>query len=223
MALFDAEAKDYDLFFGSRLGRQVFKYESKAILRSLCLRNGHTVLDVGCGTGIFTRIFSSKSLSVAAIDESEKMLSQAKSKSELADVEFLNANAENLPFSDAYFDRVLCAFMLEFASNPKKVVTEMIRVLKPGGIMVITTLNSAGAWAKGRVGKGVFANAKFRSPSELLSLIPLGGKATTCIHFAPQTRKCFWLHELIGNMTNSQNGAAVVARFEKSQDWKGVE
>lgn len=216
MAQFDSEAKDYDLFFVSQLGKQVFKYESKAILNNLNLRNGLRILDVGCGTGVFTKLLAQKDLDVKGVDESEKMLSYGKLKPELANVEFVSGSAECLPFPDAHFDRILCAFMLEFAVNPGKVVTEMIRVLKPGGIMVIVTLNSRGVWAKERVGEGVYANAKFRSPSELLSLIPLGGKATTCIHFNPQTRKSFWLVELLGNIRKSQDGAAVVARFEKT-------
>lgn len=222
MALFDGEAKDYDLFFESELGKQVLKYEGRAIQSSLSLRKGQRVLDVGCGTGIFTRLLAQKGLNVTGVDESEKMLSHAKSKSELDGVEFINANAENLPFPDAHFDRVLCAFMLEFASNTLKVVTEMIRVLKPGGIMVIATLNSAGIWAKGRVGEGVYASAKFRTPSELLNLIPLGGSSITCVHFSPQTRKCFWLNEFLGNIRKIQDGAAVVARFVKPDDLRGA-
>lgn len=222
MALFDGEAKDYDLFFESELGKQVLKYESRAIQSSLNLRKGQRVLDVGCGTGIFTKLLAQKGLNVTGVDESEKMLSIAKSKPELAGVEFINDNAEHLSFPDAHFDRVLCAFMLEFSTIPLKVVTEMIRVLKPGGIMIIATLNSAGIWAKGRIGEGVYASAKFRTPSELLDLVQLRGNAFTCVHFSPQTRKCFWLHEFFGNIRKSQNGAAVVAKFVKFEDLRGA-
>lgn len=222
MALFDNEAQNYDLFFESELGKQVLKYEGMTILKSLSLGKGRRVLDVGCGTGIFTRLLAQKGINVTGVDESEKMLSIAKSKPELADVGFINANAEHLPFPDAHFDRVLCAFMIEFACNPLKVITEMIRVLKPGGIMVIATLNSAGIWAKGRVGEGVYASAKFRSPSELVNLVQARGSAVTCIHFSPQTRKCFWLHEMFGNIRKSQDGAVVVARFTKPIDFGGA-
>jgi ubiquinone biosynthesis O-methyltransferase len=222
MTLFDNEAENYDLFFGSELGKQVLRYESRAILGSLCLSKGLSILDVGCGTGIFTKLIAQKGLNVTGVDESEKMLSLAKSKPELANVEFVNANAENLSFADAQFDKVLCAFMLEFAKNPLKVVIEMIRVLKPGGTLVIATLNSQGIWAKGRVGEGVYTNAKFRSPSELLSLIPIVGSAITCVHFSPQTKKYFWLAEMLGNIRKSQDGAAVVARFIKQCNGKGV-
>lgn len=222
MALFDNQAESYDLFFESELGKQILRYESTAILNSLNISKGLSILDVGCGTGIFTRLIAQKGMNVTGVDESEKMLSHAKSKPELAKVKFINTNAENLPFRDAHFDKVLCAFMLEFARNPREAVTEMIRVLKPGGMMVIATLNSEGIWAKGRVGEGVYASAKFRSPSELLSFIPLDGSAITCIHFSPKTRKYFWLTELIGNIRKSQNGATVVARFLKPHDREGA-
>ncbi len=215
MALFDSQASEYDSFFQSPLGKAIFWAEERAIMRMLGARPGLVALDAGCGTGVFTASLVKAGMIVTGIDESEKMLAVAKSKPPLNVVKFIKGNLERLPFEDDSFDRVLCSFVFEFISDPKQIVGELFRVLKPGGVLVIATLNSKGPFAKVREGKGVFANAFFRDKYELLKAVGKKGMATTCVHFGPNAKGLFTLRELWGNLARKDDGAAVVVRFGK--------
>lgn len=100
------------------------------------------VLDVACGTGDMVvellRTRHAASLQVTGVDLSEEMLAIAKRKVESG--EWRVADAEHLPFEDASFDAVTCAFGVRNFVHLEQGLSEMLRVLKPGGRMVILEL-----------------------------------------------------------------------------------
>lgn len=105
------------------------------------------VLDVACGTGDLSIELLKRGYSVTGIDLSEEMLEIAKQKTATANSQFsiLNfqlGNAESLPFLDASFDAVTCAFGIRNFVHLEKGLEEMTRVLKPGGRMVILELST---------------------------------------------------------------------------------
>ncbi|MBT8339527.1 MAG: methyltransferase domain-containing protein [Desulfatitalea sp.] len=102
------------------------------------------VLDVGSGTGILANVLLARGAKkVVCVDFSQYMLDRSKAKLEKMGypsekIEFKQADAENLPFEDNTFDRVVSGMMLGLAVNQEKVVEEMHRVLSPGGQVVIS-------------------------------------------------------------------------------------
>ena len=100
------------------------------------------VLDVACGTGDMVvellRTRYAASLQVTGVDLSEEMLAIAKRKAPQA--EYRLADAEHLPFGDASFDAVICAFGVRNFVHLEQGLKEMVRVLKPGGRMAILEL-----------------------------------------------------------------------------------
>ena len=100
------------------------------------------VLDVACGTGDMVvellRTRHAASLQVTGVDLSEEMLAIAKRKAPQA--EYRLADAEHLPFGDASFDAVTCAFGIRNFVHLEQGLVEMVRVLKPGGRMAILEL-----------------------------------------------------------------------------------
>ena len=100
------------------------------------------VLDVACGTGDMVvellRTRHAASLQVTGVDLSEEMLAIAKRKAPQA--EYRLADAEHLPFGDASFDAVTCAFGVRNFVHLEAGLKEMLRVLKPGGCMVVLEL-----------------------------------------------------------------------------------
>jgi len=101
--------------------------------------NGKDVLDVGCGTGVFTREalnIVGAAGTVTGADLSESMLSVAREICPTG--RFERCDVINLPFADASFDAVVASFILMFVSEPARGVSEMIRVLRPGGRMALS-------------------------------------------------------------------------------------
>ena len=102
---------------------------------------GHDVLDVACGTGVVAITAARKRAKVTGIDLTPQLLEQAGHNSRIAEVQvdWREADVENLPFSDGCFDVVLSQFGHIFAPRPAVTVAEMLRVLKPGGTIAFST------------------------------------------------------------------------------------
>ena len=99
--------------------------------------HGH-VLDVACGTGDMAVELLRHGCSVTGVDLSEEMMAIAKQKAPQA--EYRLADVERLPFGNASFDAVTCAFGVRNFVHLEQGISEMLRVLKPGGRMVILEL-----------------------------------------------------------------------------------
>lgn len=108
----------------------------------LDLRPGCTVIDIGCGPGNFTGWFGTRvapdGLAVG-LDASPAMLRRAVADNSGPGVAYLRGDAENLPFTDAVADAVSCLAALYLINDPSRAIGELIRVLKPGGRVVILT------------------------------------------------------------------------------------
>jgi SAM-dependent methyltransferase len=103
------------------------------------------VLDVACGTGLFTRSIAKKARLVYGVDISKGMLEQAvkyRNKENLSNIRFARAKAENLPFPDSYFDGLTCCGALHLFADTMQALMEMSRVMKhESRIAVMTFVN----------------------------------------------------------------------------------
>lgn len=105
--------------------------------------SGKEVVDIGCGTGILSLLALKEGASkVTCGDLSEYMLSQCRNKItaqgyESSQVDFRIVDAEDLPFNDNSFDIAFSSMVLGLVPNQSKVITEMGRVIRPGGVIGI--------------------------------------------------------------------------------------
>lgn len=138
---------------------------------------GARLLDVGCGTGHWSRFFASLGYAVAALDLSRAMVKVARSRSPL-DCAFLAADACAIPFEDASFDVVAAMATIEFVCNPSEALHEMSRCLRHGGKLIIGTLNRLASLNRERVAEGCepYASARLYSPDDLLKFLRPFGK-----------------------------------------------
>ncbi len=142
-AMFDNIAGKYD-FLNRFLSLGIDQYWRKKTLQELCAgRDNAKVLDIATGTGDLAIMLSSKDPKVKIIgaDISEKMLEIGRQKIQKAkleaQIEFVKADSEALPFQDEQFDGVMVAFGVRNYEDLLQGLTEMKRVLKPGGKMVV--------------------------------------------------------------------------------------
>lgn len=105
------------------------------------INEGDCVLDVACGTGVVALCMARVGAEVAGLDLTPALLARAAENAALANVtvEFREGDVENLPFNDASFDHVVSQFGHMFGPRPAITVSEMLRVLKPGGIIAFST------------------------------------------------------------------------------------
>jgi ubiquinone/menaquinone biosynthesis C-methylase UbiE len=103
---------------------------------------GSKVLEAGCGVGAQTRILAKMSpdARITSLDISEESISKAKRLIEserISNVRFHRASILGMPFPDECFDHVFICFVLEHLEDPPKALSEIKRVLKPGGSITV--------------------------------------------------------------------------------------
>jgi ubiquinone/menaquinone biosynthesis C-methylase UbiE len=98
---------------------------------------GMSVLDVGCGPGYVSAAAAERGAVPIGMDFSREMIGIAKEM--FPQIEFREGDAQNLPFAEASFDRVLANFALLHLATPERACAEACRVLKPGGRFGFTT------------------------------------------------------------------------------------
>jgi len=125
-----SNSEGYDLAMGrwSRLVGEQF-------LDWLQLPSGLRWLDVGCGTGAFTELLLRRCgpAKVSAIDPLEDQIALAREKNQSDCINYRQGDAGSMPYEDAQFDVAVMALVAQFLPDPPKAMSEICRVVKPGG------------------------------------------------------------------------------------------
>ena len=130
-------------------------------LRNFGLQPGETVVDLGCGTGILTRALLAElgpRGRVHAVDIAPNMLEKARLKTSDDRVAFIEAHAAALPLADRSIDRVVCYSTWPHITDVSGALTELHRVLQPGGMLHIwhtasrATINGIHSGVGGSIG-----------------------------------------------------------------------
>lgn len=144
---------------------------------------GRRVLDVGCGGGLLAEELARLGLRVTGVDPSLPSLRTARLHADAAAlaIEYLVGAGEALPVADESFDVVVCCDVLEHVTDVERVVAEISRALRPGGLFVYDTINRTIAsrlvvidllqgWRRTRVAPpNLHAWDRFVTPAELFA------------------------------------------------------
>ncbi|MDH5689847.1 MAG: class I SAM-dependent methyltransferase [Candidatus Bathyarchaeota archaeon] len=110
--------------------------KSGLILKKLSPQRGEILLDLGCGNGRYSKIFSLRGVSVAGLDISKLALDLAKKQH--VHCNLVLGTAEKLPFKDGVFDKVFAMDVLEHVQNDFECLNGIIRIIKNGGVIFVS-------------------------------------------------------------------------------------
>ena len=148
--VFDQWPDRYDRWFQTPIGKLIKTYETELILEMLRPSKGELILDAGCGTGVFTKDFIIAGAKVVGLELSFPMLARAGEKLSGTPFLMIQGDMKKLPFADHVFDKAVSVTAIEFIKDARDAVDELFRVTKPGGLIVVATLNSLSPWAERR-------------------------------------------------------------------------
>ena len=132
--VYTSYAKIYDRIFG-----KVFHEGRQSVIRNLDVQPDEEILEVGVGTGLALPMYP-RHCRIVGIDFSEGMLDQAKQRAaeyRMDHVQLHRMDAGAMEFKDDSFDTVVAAYVVTAVPDYRKVVSEMIRVCRPGGRIIM--------------------------------------------------------------------------------------
>ena len=133
----DNVAGAYDIFVNV-INRKTHQ-KLKKIVSSL-IEPDNTVLECACGTGLLSAVIAPKCRQLTATDYSEKMLNKAKKNCAVfQNITFSKADITALSYPDGSFDKVVAGNVIHLLDNPMTALSELNRVCKDGGMLIIPT------------------------------------------------------------------------------------
>jgi len=132
--------KNRDNHFAKIVNRR--KKYSFSLLDQVLDNNVETVLDVGCGSGVYLKEFMEKGYNVIGMDLSEAMLHKVRESLEHYDGwKLYQGDIEQIPLKDNEVDIIVCMGVLPYLLKDDKAIEELFRVLKPNGYLLISATN----------------------------------------------------------------------------------
>jgi ubiquinone/menaquinone biosynthesis C-methylase UbiE len=139
--------EEFDIWGEYHQHRHEMRYDLVAAAASRACPDGGAVLDLGCGSALVADRMAARPVTYVGADYGGHHISYAKAKHD-ADAKqvatvFTRCDAERLPFADGAFDVVVFSEVIEHLLRPERAVWEVARVLRTGGVLVMTTNNAS--------------------------------------------------------------------------------
>ena len=163
-----ATVAGYEGWYGTA-GRRADRLEKALLKRSLAgFPQATTILEVGCGTGHFTRWFTEQGLQATGLDLSRPMLAET---TRLGGPPCVQGNALALPFLTGTFDLVTLITTLEFLPEPAQALAEALRVARQGLVLGVLNRQSLLGRQLKREGGPIWGVAQFFTPATLINTV----------------------------------------------------
>ncbi|MEQ1715456.1 MAG: methyltransferase domain-containing protein [Hyphomicrobium sp.] len=213
----------YQRWRASELGRMTDRIEAQIVQRMIGPVAGKRVLDVGCGDGELSVRLAQPGAEVTGVDADLRVLAAARNRAAQAGlaIEFIEGDVRQLPISDQTFDIVVAVTVLCFVSDPERAISEITRVLKTGGRLIIGELGRYSLWAVKRRIAGWFGSrtwraASFLSPRQMQRLVANAGliveETRGAIYYPPCNLCAHWLAPFDARISGvTMTGAAFIA------------
>ncbi len=125
------------------IGDISLKDRARYLINNLDAKKGEVVGDFGCGDGYYLHLINSldPEVKLVGVDTDPIVLGNAKSNLMKNKINLIRSDLHKLPFKDSYFDKIILTEVLEHVEDDLKVLKEIYRVLKKGGLLIITVPN----------------------------------------------------------------------------------
>ncbi len=169
-----------------------FKILLPTILNLLGNLRGKSLIDIGCGPGVYSVEFAKKGAKVFGLDISRKMLDKARNNAKMTNIKLTlqEADAHFLPFMDKSFD--ITVFILTILNA--KMVQEAARVLKPDGLFLFSDthpiIESKGKWESNDMGAGRIIEDYFSPDKREWRIEPVPGRTVTLKYYTRTIEQC---------------------------------
>ena len=159
--------EQYDAWYDTSRGRWIGETEYQLIRRLLDPHPGESLLDVGCGTGWFTRRVATDGAQVVGLDRDAAALAFARSHS-VGQTSYVHGDATCLPFENGAFDAVLSVTALCFVGRWPRALAEIVRVARRRFVLGLLNKQSLLWLDKGRGGGlGAYHGAHWHTRAEI--------------------------------------------------------
>ncbi len=158
---------DYEAWYAAARGAWMGNREAETLIRLGGIRPGDTLLDVGCGSGWFTRRFAAAGCEATGLDSDLAMLDYARTLN--GAVQYLQGDMLDLPLPDKSFNIVASVTSLCFVADEHKALSEMVRVARRCVLLGLLHRRSLLYLYKG--GRGAYVGAHWHTRAEIRSLL----------------------------------------------------
>ncbi len=164
--------EDYESWYETPRGRWISAVEFGLLRSLLNAQPGASILEVGCGTGHFTRLIArAVGGTVVGLDPNEDWLAYARRRATAAE-RYVAGQAESLPFADASFDCTISVTALCFIERQDQALRELLRVTRRRFVLGLLNRHSLLYLHKGRGGgKGGHFGAHWHTPDEIRNVL----------------------------------------------------
>jgi SAM-dependent methyltransferase len=162
--------EEYDAWYRTARGAWIGETEHRLLREALAPLPGESLIDVGCGTGYFTRRFARDGLAVTGVDPDPEMLEFARTHAAAGEC-YLRGDARCLPFPDRSFDLCVSVTALCFIREESQALAEMLRVTRRRFAIGLLNRRSLLYLQKGRHGgRGAYRGARWHTGAEAKAL-----------------------------------------------------
>ncbi len=184
---FDQRADQYDAWFDSDEGRELFPLEVECLKKAMAGNKNRHWLETGVGTGRFAQELNIQH----GVDPSEPMLLHAAKRG----ITVKPGTAEKLPYPDASFDGILMVVTICFVDDPRQAFKESRRVLRSNGRLLAGLVPADSSWGKfymekKKLGHPFYSAARFYTSDRIIEMGTAAGfefsGAHTCLFTEPE-------------------------------------
>lgn len=182
----DTDWRRYNAWYETARGAWIGTTEAHALIELGKVRAGVRLLDVGCGSGWFTRVFARHGYDVVGLDRDLDALSFAQGVTRGGAV-YVGGDAHALPFATRAFDTVSAVTSLCFVRDERRALQEMVRVARR--CVLLGLLHRDSLWYRRKHGRGAYAGAHWNDEDDVRDLIARAVPQARTIEF---DRRLFW-------------------------------